>query len=440
MMTTRLGEVVDDMKREDKACRPPRVQLVPASHFGQSPRPMSSAPAPNRRLWLLAVALLIVGGCLRLGAVQAFQPAGTDELFYGKYVEFLAQKGLGAYPDLVEQYLLYQRRGTAVLPPMRVTYITAGVVVKSLTGLEARVCLATVSATFSFLMLPLGLVFAWRAAGPRIALGTLTLMVFAPTQLFMARHALIDVVVSFWSLAALWSLWESLQKPGDARRLAALGFSLAMLVLTKENSFFVVCGLGVLLALNPWLKFGTVNRNVVAAFASGLLVGLALLVVLCGGIDRVWEGYRLFVSTAVQLPYAIATGDGPWHRYLFELTLVSPLVILLALATLARLDATTRPQLFIAIFLVATYAAMASVRYGISLRFANLWDFPLRFLAASAVFALVENVRWRPVLVTTATFVLLSVADFRQYRRIFVEHNVYDPVTPELLRAVDMLK
>lgn len=406
--------------------------------------------ATHRRHWLIAAALLVVGACLRLGAMQSFQPAGTDETLYGAYVEFLAQRGLGEYPALVDQYIAYQQRvaggeagaperAGAVLPPMRVTYIVAGVLVRWCSGLDARASLNAVSGTLSFLILPLALLFASRTAGPRIALGTLALMVFAPTQLYMARHALIDVAVSFWTLAALWALWECLQKSADPRRLAALGLSLAALVLTKENSFFVVCGLAALLAANRWLRFGTIDRALVVAFAAGLLTGVAVLAFVCGGIDRVIEGNRLFVTTAVKLPYAIATGDGPWHRYLFELTLISPLVVILALAMLPRLDATTRPQLYLAVFLVVTYAAMASVRYGMSLRFANLWDFPLRLLATSAVFALCANVR-RPLIAASAALVLVAGADFRQYRRIFVERNVYDPIAPELLRAVDLLK
>ncbi len=412
---------------------------------------MSPESASKLRIWLLAAVLLVVGACLRLGAAQSFTLRGTDEALYGAYVEFLIQRGLGEYPTLVDQYIRYEERvargevsplerGGAALPPMRVAYIVSGALVRSSTALDARASLNAVSAAFSFLMLPLGWLFAWRAAGPKIALGTLALMVFAPTQLFMARHALIDVVVSFWSLAALWALWECLQNPTDPRRLAALGLTLAALVLTNETSFFVVCGLAALLALNPWLKFGTMHRSIAAASAAGLLTGAAILVFACGGIDRVFEGYRLFVTTAVKLPYAIATGDGPWHRYIFELTLVSPLVVILALTMLARLDASTRPQLFVAIFFLITYAALASVRYGMSLRFANLWDFPLRFLAASALFALVANLRSRPLLAATAALVLLAVADMRQYRRIFVERNVYDPISTDLLRAVDMLK
>jgi hypothetical protein len=413
---------------------------------------MSAETPSDRRPWLMAAALLLfIGACLRFGAAQAYQPKGTDESLYGAYVNFLDQRGLGEYPALVEQYIGYQQRvaagqksvlqgGGAVLPPMRISYIVSGLIVKWITGLDPRAALNVVSALCSFLMLPLGLIFAWRAVGPKIAVGTLALMVFAPTQLFMARHALIDVVVALWSLAVLWTLWESLQKPGDPRWAVGLGLSTVMLLLTKENSFFVVCGLVVLLGANRWLKFGVLHRNTLIALAVSLLVSLVVMVVFCGGVDRVFEAYQLFVSTAVKLPYAIATGDGPWHRYLFELTLVSPLVMILALTMVVRLDQSMRLQIFFALFFVVTYAAMASVRYGMSLRFANLWDFPLRFLAASAVCLLVGSVRWRPSVVAAAIFVVMSCADFRQYRRIFVGHDVYDPVTPELLHAVDMLK
>lgn len=413
---------------------------------------MSAETPLARRPWLIAAGLLLlIGACLRLGAAAAYKPGGTDEMIYGAYVNFLDQRGLGEYPALVEQYIGYQRRvadgqtsvlqgGGAVLPPMRITYLMSGLIVRWITGLDPRAALNVMSALCSFLILPLGLIFAWRAAGPKIALGTLALLVFAPTQLFMARHALIDVLVALWTLAVLWTLWESLQKPGDARWIAGLGFSTAMLLLTKENSFFVMCGVAVLLVANRWLKFGELHRNALIALGVGGLVSFAVMVMFCGGVDRVFEAYQLFVTTAVKLPYAIATGDGPWHRYLFELTLVSPLVVILALTMIVRLDRSKRLEIFFAIFLVVTYAAMASVRYGVSLRFANLWDFPLRFLAASAVLLLASNLRWRRPAVITAIFAVMCYADFRQYQRIFVTHNVYDPVTPELLHAVDMLK
>jgi hypothetical protein len=106
----------------------------------------------------------------------------------------------------------------------------------------------------------------------------------------------------------------------------------------------------------------------------------------------------------------------------------------------ARLDRSARPQLFLAVFVLATYAIMASVKYGMNLRYTTMWDFPLRFLAASAVLTLCESIRWRPRLPITVVVGLLALSDLRQYRRIFVQMDVYEPVTPNLLHAVDILK
>ena len=165
--------------------------------------------------------------------------------------------------------------------------------------------------------------------------------------------------------------------------------------------------------------------------------------ILCGGIGPMIEGYRLLVTSAYHLDYAIRTGDGPWHRYLFEETLVSPLIMILALGMLIRLRKEDRAQLFLGLFVIFAYALMASVKYGMNLRYANLWDMPLRFLAATLLVALAESwklLRIQRGLLLAGLTVLICYAEFRQYRRIFVINEVYEPVTPELLHAVDILK
>lgn len=400
----------------------------------------SSIVPPRPWYWVAAALLLILGACLRWGAAASFQPNGPEELFYGRYVEFIAQKGVGAYPDLVEQYLGFPHQGAAVLPPMRINPILSAVAVHGATGLSPGASLNAVSAAYSILLLPLAWLAAWRFAGRGIALATLALLAVAPTQLFMARHALVDGLVAFWALAALWALWECLQQPKRAGRLVALGVSLAFLVWTRENFWIVALGLAALLGVNRWLRFGTVDRNTVVVYGAGLVLGAAVLGFVCGGLDQVAAGYRLQAAASAQFPYAILTADGPWYRFLFDLTVVSPLVVMLAITMLVRLNPETRPQLFIAGFFLATYAMMAALPLGMNLRLANLWDFPLCFLAASAVLGLAEKNPWRPMLIAGVSIALVATASLQQYRRIFVARNIDDPTTPELLRAVDILK
>jgi len=38
-----------------------------------------------------------------------------------------------------------------------------------------------------------------------------------------------------------------------------------------------------------------------------------------------------------------------------------------------------KPELFMSIFIAASYLLMCNVKHGMNLRYANMWDMPLRF-------------------------------------------------------------
>ena len=175
---------------------------------------------------------------------------------------------------------------------------------------------------------------------------------------------------------------------GEQNVLVSYIIALALLVLTKENSFFVWVALVVLLVTNRWLQFGTVTRELVIATLLGPLLGVVVLIFLAGGMNVFVQSYQLSVGKNFQLHYAILTGDGPWYRYLVDLLLVSPIVLILALGTIFRLNRTMKPELSMSIFIAASYLFMCNVKYGMNLRYANMWDLPLRFLAFSEIVAL----------------------------------------------------
>src|SRR5438132_1213067 len=102
-----------------------------------------------------------------------------------------------------------------------------------------------------------------------------------------------------------------------------------------------------------------------------------------GGIGTLFATYRLSVSKNYELEYAILSGDGPWHRYLIDLLLVSPLVLILALGALFNLTREKKLEWFCVVFVAASYLIMCNIKYGMNLRYANMWDLPLRFLAFS---------------------------------------------------------
>jgi 4-amino-4-deoxy-L-arabinose transferase-like glycosyltransferase len=290
------------------------------------------------------------------------------------------------------------------------------------------------------LTLALGTLFVWRLRGPTWAIAVAALVTVAPTQLHMSQHALVDGFFTFWATLVLWLYWENLHAPRDWRWLVGYIISLALLVLTKENSFFVWVALVALLITNRWLQFGTVTRELVIATILGPLLGVVVLIFLAGGIDVFVQSYQLSVGKNFQLRYAILTGDGPWHRYLVDLLLVSPIVLILALGTLFRLNRTMKPELFMSIFIAASYLLMCNVKYGMNLRYANMWDMPLRFLAFGEIVWLASFAKRYRTAVIAAAVVLLSAAEFHQYIILGVQYPLYELITHDLLQALQILK
>ena len=217
-----------------------------------------------------------------------------------------------------------------MLPPTRFLYIYSAHLWQVATGAGVRESLVRVSAVFSILALIAAAGFAHRLGGAGMSLIVAALMSVTMNQIHQAQHAMIDGFFTFLCLLALWSLWENLQRPGRWLWLSAYGASLSAMVMTKENSFFVVAAICGLLAANRWLRFGSVSKPLLLVTVAGPLAGFVFLVFLAGGLDVFVAIYRLLILKSKAVPWAILNGDGPWYRYVIDLVIVSPLVVLLA--------------------------------------------------------------------------------------------------------------
>lgn len=371
----------------------------------------------------------------------AWDQVGFDEGLYREYVNALTKNGLGSYPDMVEGYIDAQTKmPTPMLPPVRFFYIFNGYIWQRVFGSEALESLRQVAAFFSVLTLLLATAFAWRLRGPTWACAIAALMAFAPTQIHMSQHALIDGFFTFWTLVALWLLWENLVVPNDWRRLAGFGCSLALLVITKENSCFVWLAIAALILANRWLEFGTTTRSLLLVAVAGPLLGVVVLVFLSGGLANLIETYRLLVTKASVAHYAIMTGDGPWYRYLVDLMLVSPIILVLAIGALFRVNRTMKPEFYFVVFIAASYLIMCNVKYGMNLRYANIWDMPLRFLAVSCLSGVAGLIARYRNLIFGVAIGLIAAFEFHQYIVLAVRYPLYELITHDLLQALHILK
>jgi len=387
------------------------------------------------------VLVALIGVFLRVYPSAKFTGVGFDENLYRKYVSQLIQGGLGAYPEIVENYIEVQKTlPGSILPPVRFLYIFTAYLWHQIFGTEALSALHHVATLFSVLTLFLAAAFTWRLKGPAFALGVAALISFAPTQIHMSQHALVDGFFTFWALFSLWMLWENLRAPRSWPLLLAYVFCLALLVLTKENAFFVLFALMVIIALNRWLHFGVVTRELFLCSIIGPLLGFVVLVFLAGGLETLRTSYQLSVSKNYQLAYAILTGDGPWHRYLVDLLLVSPVVLLLAIGSVFRLDRSQKPELFLFCFIAASYLLMCNIKYGMNLRYANMWDMPLRVLTLGQIVAFCAPIRRYRALILCGAVGLVCAIELRQYIVLCVQFPLYELVPEGLLRALHILK
>lgn len=401
---------------------------------------MNLSTAKNLYLALLAV-ILCGGAFLRFYPTASFKQRGFDEAIYASYVSELDKIPLFDYPALCKQYVVVQeRRAAALPPPTRFSYIYAGHVWRSTTGESPHAALTHVSALFTVLTLLLTAAFCYRLAGPVSSLGVTALMGVAMSQIHQSQHAMIDGFLAFWTVLVLWGLWENLRQPNRAIWLVIYGAALAVLVMTKENAFFVFVGVCGVLVANRWLKFGTVRHSLVVATLGGAFLGFIGLLSLSGGIDVFFEMHRLLVAKSLVLPYAIVTGDGPWYRYLVDLTLVSPLIVLLAAGAAFQVRSENKPLVFLLIFLGCTFAVMASVKLGCNLRYTTIWDMPLRMLAFNQLALLATRFGRRRWLVLILATVALCAFELHQYFVFCVDWPAYALVPSDLLRATHILK
>jgi hypothetical protein len=74
-----------------------------------------------------------------------------------------------------------------------------------------------------------------------------------------------------------------------------------------------------------------------------------------------------------------------------------------------------------------------------NLRYANMWDMPLRVLAYSQIMALVSFTTYR-VWIGAAVVALITALDLRQYHILFVQYPIYELPTELLMRALRILK
>jgi hypothetical protein len=390
--------------------------------------------------WIVAALVLMGAGYLRFHLLRNPEyELGFDEKVYVAYVERLEERGVGAYPTLFRDYIEQVTKGDQVfLPPSRAGFLLPAWLIVKFTQWDTYEVLRKISAAASWFFVVAGFLFARRWVTPRMSLAVLALLACAPLQIHLAQYAFIDSMAELWALVTVASAWECLRQSGRMAWAVIAGLGALALLLTKQE-LAVFVGIGLLgpLLLGKRLGLTTDRRPCMVALICGCGVGTLALILMAGSTSLLLSTFDIYFARMQTHPYAIATGDGPWHRYLLEYLLINPLVFLLAMAGIFRgrlLGATGKYWL---LFTVVIYAVMCSVRNGMALRYTSIWDFPLALFAVAGIASLTTRLR-RPTLWAGALTGFVCLYGVWQYKIIFFE--MYDTDLRYMLQKVRILK
>ena len=270
----------------------------------------------------------------------------------------------------------------------------------------------------------------------RTASIAMLLCAFSPLATAMGRRALADPLASLLVVTAL-ALFEHARVDPRRRFLVALGAVLTAALLTKEGLCFVWPAFAGV-ALVHWRQGRPVPRSLLLPFLAAPIVTICVLVFFCGGLGKLGSTYSAYVAASEKIPYANQFQRGAWFRYLVDLVLLNPIPLLSAVAGVVAPSKRNRDGALVAAgFLLPSLAAFSALSM-LNVRFILSADVVCRGLAAVAISRIADWFgRNNPPNAIPITLLagLALVVDVHQFNRIFVQGQVYDPVTAELVRA-----
>ena len=218
-----------------------------------------------------------------------------------------------------------------------------------------------------------------------------------------------------------------------------LGVALLACLFTKESAAFLYPSFllaGFYYGRQGWRE----KRHIAIPFILAPLVYLAVVAWLSGGLTVVIETYKSYSAMQGSIPYALKYQTGPWFRYLVDFALLSPAVVVLAIvgASCPHANQGTTDGRRLALIYLLSGVAVFSLLPILNVRFVLFLQLYISAFAVVGLQTLCERLipsqRFRaPVL--AALVVLVISSEVSQFNKIFLAAQVYDPITPELLRA-----
>lgn len=362
---------------------------------------------------------------------------GTDEWVYHRQAKFISTFGFEGFKALSNDYINNPMMQDAP-PPLRIAAVLGAYTAVSFEDSPRSIA---VFCLLNFILL-LGCTFLFikRFFTTELALLVVLLMGISPLEMAISRRALMDMPAFTVTLLSFYAFWLTATSGKLKYRIAFILLA-AWAILMKEVYVVMLGFYGLAMLFLLWkrrisLSFISITLLIISPVILCLLIWTIVL-----GYDTWFTMATILQNAASHSKYSALYGQGPWHRLLLDYTLLSPVVMLLAIGYSGYLLAKNKTDILtLLIILLGVYVIgylsilPKNVRYGV------LLDFPLRFLAANAVLSLLYFFHSRKRLGVALWLVVILVAiDIKSFYFFFIENDVYDTISYNLLKVAKII-
>jgi hypothetical protein len=397
-------------------------------------------PRSGRRHLVALGLVLLFAAAIRIywNDVERFF-AHSDEGLYLLDTRVIVEGGITSYPVIVDGYIANRERW--VFPnPLRWGYLGAAALICRLNGEVSFRMLATLSTLAGVLSVLLTYLIGAEVIDRAGAIIAAALMATSPLQLALGRRALADELFCLTFLITIFLLLRYLRaKQPRERTLWLIGWvAAATLTIAVKEQFLMVYPI---VLLFWWLRSGRriTLQNIIIWMLPPLLFA-AVFCLLSGSVIKFFQ-IATIITSQMGAPYAQQFQSGPPQRILIDFLAIAPIVTLATIVAAgfvvlrrAKHEEAEWHLLILAAGIAGAHALLPSK----NLRYLIEADPLARILVAGLVWREIRG-RGLGMLTAMAAVTINGAVELLLFVTIFIRHEVYDPVTDALLRALDML-
>lgn len=362
-----------------------------------------------------------------------------DEITYYLQAKNIAEHGINGFQLNVDAFLnnpisqLYP-------PPIRIVHAFFNAIALKLS--DSFISLSYLSLIFYILHCIVCFFFIKKYWGATASLLAGLLICFSPLSCGLAGRALSESEYYLFFTLSLFTFIDYLNKPDLIKMLLFILF-FSICIQVKESAVFILPFFGGILLLEKfYFKKSFTIIQLIALILSPLLISFCIYLFAIGDINKTVAVFAIMREINIGVPhtYILWYNSGPWYQYFVDYFMLSPFTSLLFLSFVGyyfTIHKNQNPPLRI-LFLFFVYFIVVFSFLPKNVRYAQPIDLIYRISSALMIIELYKKINLsvgikRAIIISS--FLLILTNDFLSYRNFFVIHNIFDPMSYNLLTA-----